>query len=384
MNRILACILFTFATIPLAMGQCAIRPIKPIPPIGCKDLTPQCVSDSNGESHWNWVCVRRDADEETKRNRAWESSTPRAAPQKRASENSVQTTPHNPVNAPFPEPASAIGVPVEEMDSGEQRATEQLRSIAETIKSCPPLELPPEAIDPLLAKEGFEDVYGPPLNVVWNVNVNTSTRARYEGSIEFSEPCYFKPPLDDAYCNKPRIDKKECRRRWMIVMRVYKQQADHPLQFRYEFDVTPHGLRFLRAFKKTDQTDEASWVAGGLDSNACARNAITSVLDRPSAQSEHAAGIPVEIWNSATSGDRDAQLLIGIMYEKGTLVPQNYAEAFFWLNLAASGQTKIMKQEDVTTIRDSVASHLTPTVLLQTQERARKWFEEHPAKANLQ
>lgn len=42
---------------PSASGQCAIKPIKPIPPIGCKDLTPQCVSDNSGHSYWTWVCV---------------------------------------------------------------------------------------------------------------------------------------------------------------------------------------------------------------------------------------------------------------------------------------------------------------------------------------
>jgi hypothetical protein len=44
--------------VPCSAGQCGIVPIKPIPPIGCKDLTPVCVCDSNGtECHWEWVCV---------------------------------------------------------------------------------------------------------------------------------------------------------------------------------------------------------------------------------------------------------------------------------------------------------------------------------------
>ena len=33
MNRLLACVLLTFSAIPFAMGECAIKPIKPIPPI---------------------------------------------------------------------------------------------------------------------------------------------------------------------------------------------------------------------------------------------------------------------------------------------------------------------------------------------------------------
>ena len=74
------------------------------------------------------------------------------------------------------------------------------------------------------------------------------------------------------------MDKSECRRRWVIGTRIYQQQLDHPLQFRYEFDVTPQGLEFLRAFKKTKQTDGEPWVAGAMDSDGCAAKAIKFVL----------------------------------------------------------------------------------------------------------
>ena len=32
-------------------------PIKPIPPIGCRDLSRQCACDSQGKCQWVWVCV---------------------------------------------------------------------------------------------------------------------------------------------------------------------------------------------------------------------------------------------------------------------------------------------------------------------------------------
>lgn len=39
-------------------GSCGIVPIKPIPPIGCKDLRPECVCSANGnDCHWEWVCA---------------------------------------------------------------------------------------------------------------------------------------------------------------------------------------------------------------------------------------------------------------------------------------------------------------------------------------
>ena len=37
--------------------SCEIQPIKPIQPIGCKDLIPMCVCDKNGNCYWQWICV---------------------------------------------------------------------------------------------------------------------------------------------------------------------------------------------------------------------------------------------------------------------------------------------------------------------------------------
>ncbi len=39
-------------------GDCGAVPAKPAPPAGCKDLTPRCVCDENGDDcHWEWICV---------------------------------------------------------------------------------------------------------------------------------------------------------------------------------------------------------------------------------------------------------------------------------------------------------------------------------------
>jgi hypothetical protein len=62
---------------------------------------------------------------------------------------------------------------------------------------------------------------------------------------------------------------------------MYQQQADHPRQFRYEFDVTDHGLELLRVFEKNNRTDDDPWVAGNINSDACASKAIQSVLNNP-------------------------------------------------------------------------------------------------------
>ena len=43
---------------PACAGNCGIKPIKPIPPIGCTDLVGVCVCDAQGQNcHWQWQCV---------------------------------------------------------------------------------------------------------------------------------------------------------------------------------------------------------------------------------------------------------------------------------------------------------------------------------------
>lgn len=40
-----------------ASGGCGIVPIRPIPPIGCRNLCPSCQCDSTGlRCSWVWVC----------------------------------------------------------------------------------------------------------------------------------------------------------------------------------------------------------------------------------------------------------------------------------------------------------------------------------------
>jgi hypothetical protein len=275
-----------------------------------------------------------------------------------------------------------------EMDGGERRATNQLRAIAEAIKSCQPPGMPDGFFDSL-ASEGFKDVYGPPVNVVWNVEPHTSIRSHYIGSIDFGEPSYTQMPLTDDYCRKPKINKSLCRDRWAVGMRVYRRQVTQPIQFKYEFEVTDNGVELLRVFKKDNQTDNDPWVAGDVNSDVCASKAIRSVFNNPSSigqtpRSESSAvdhkpsGVPDNLWIAANIGESDAQFYLGNLYTAGTEVPQDYVEAYFWLDLAASGRPDTISQKERINARDASASHLTPEILLQTQERARKWFADHP------
>jgi hypothetical protein len=82
---------------------------------------------------------------------------------------------------------------------------------------------------------------------------------------------------------------------------------------------------------------------------------------------------------AAEQGDYGAQTLLATLYMNGQGVPQDYAEAYFWSDIASVG-THSGKKTAID-VRDAAAVKLTPTVLMQTQARARKWFEDHAAKA---
>jgi TPR repeat protein len=88
--------------------------------------------------------------------------------------------------------------------------------------------------------------------------------------------------------------------------------------------------------------------------------------------------------DAAAKGDAGAQFMLGMNYANGRVVAQDFTEAYFWMDLAASGKMEYIKQEDVAKNRDKAATHLSSAVLAQTQERARKWAEDHPAKTSQQ
>lgn len=81
---------------------------------------------------------------------------------------------------------------------------------------------------------------------------------------------------------------------------------------------------------------------------------------------------------AAEQGNAYAQNGLGRLYADGKGVPQDYAEAYFWLSLASAKGNH--SSTDGVDDRDLAASHLTRTVLSETQERARKWFASHQPK----
>ncbi len=51
--------LFVLAFRAESYGFCGMKPIKPVPPVGCRDMVAECVCDSYGRNcYWIWRCVR--------------------------------------------------------------------------------------------------------------------------------------------------------------------------------------------------------------------------------------------------------------------------------------------------------------------------------------
>jgi len=159
--------------------------------------------------------------------------------------------------------------------AGEQRAIEQLRAIAQEIKACiyqtPDLPGLPDR----MVKEGFKDVFGPPTNVIWDIETTQSIRSPHIGYVGYIVPAYMELPPTDSYCNARDIKKSECKSMWIIGTKIYQEQVVNPRQFRYEFDITPKGLEYSRGFEKKAQKEGEPWVEAASP-DGCAARAIRS------------------------------------------------------------------------------------------------------------
>ena len=79
---------------------------------------------------------------------------------------------------------------------------------------------------------------------------------------------------------------------------------------------------------------------------------------------------------AAEQGHAGAQFNLGVKYDTGEGVPQDYVEAHMWLNLAASRSSGADREQSVAT-RDRVAERMTAADLSEAQRRAREWHAAH-------
>ncbi len=71
---------------------------------------------------------------------------------------------------------------------------------------------------------------------------------------------------------------------------------------------------------------------------------------------------------AADQGDADAQTDLGLMYGLGQGVPQDYALAHMWWNIAAAQGDKVAQKN-----RDLAARHMTSDQIAEAERWAREW-----------
>ena len=75
---------------------------------------------------------------------------------------------------------------------------------------------------------------------------------------------------------------------------------------------------------------------------------------------------------AAAQGDDSAQFQLGYMYYKGLGVPRDYVQAYKWLNLAAAAFPIGYAAE----MRDMVAARMTPAQIAEAQKLASEWKKQ--------
>jgi len=91
-------------------------------------------------------------------------------------------------------------------------------------------------------------------------------------------------------------------------------------------------------------------------------------------------------WKRAAEHGWDlASSELGQLYERGAEgIPQDFSEAYFWFYVSVGNKGDKSVAEYRIVERDQMATRLTPESARQVQERARKWFEDYPAKTPAQ
>jgi TPR repeat protein len=80
------------------------------------------------------------------------------------------------------------------------------------------------------------------------------------------------------------------------------------------------------------------------------------------------AGDAADTRAAAEQGHATGQTSLGVMYDNGNGVPQDYVRAHTWFNLAASrGNPKGSKNRDI------VAKRMTPAQIVEVRRLAREW-----------
>jgi uncharacterized protein len=79
---------------------------------------------------------------------------------------------------------------------------------------------------------------------------------------------------------------------------------------------------------------------------------------------------------AAAQGDAEAQYRLGLVYSLGNGVPQDYVQAHKWFTLAAATFTTPSERDQAVQARDRVAAKMTPAQIAEAQKLAREWQKQ--------
>ena len=75
---------------------------------------------------------------------------------------------------------------------------------------------------------------------------------------------------------------------------------------------------------------------------------------------------------AANQGNASAQSNLGVMYDKGQGVTQDYVQAHKWYNIAGANGSELGRKN-----RDLIEKIMTPKDISEAQKLAREWMEGH-------
>ena len=96
----------------------------------------------------------------------------------------------------------------------------------------------------------------------------------------------------------------------------------------------------------------------------------------PTLQANDWKNAPIsEVQKAAEQGDAMAQFNLGVMYNTGSGVAQDYKQSYAWFSsAAANGHSNAVKARDI------MAKRLTPAALAEGQQLATRYFEQYRPK----
>ena len=154
-------------------------------------------------------------------------------------------------------------------DRAKQKAIDQMRQIADTIKQCPVQKTRVSANDPCQVSTYY---IGPPTNVEWDVLPSKTVRSPFQGVLEFALPIYstYVDRTDLSAKDHQKCVDKAARLLKMGLQPLPEKTPTREGRRRYEFDLGPGApdlIKMLEVSKNKDNNIVTS--AAPDDANAC-------------------------------------------------------------------------------------------------------------------